>query len=60
MAPMPKTKTETLSFRVEPRVKQALRAAAEHERRSLANMIGVMVLEFCEKHGIAVPEVTEI
>jgi hypothetical protein len=48
---MPKIKTDTLTFRVEPRVKRALQIAAERERRSLANMIEVMVLEYCEKRG---------
>jgi len=53
---MSKNKTETLSFRVEPRIKQALRTVAEKERRSLANMVEVMVLDFCERHQIAIPD----
>jgi hypothetical protein len=45
-------KTEILSFRVEPRIKDALGAAAEQEHRSKANMIEVMVLDYCERHSI--------
>ena len=52
---MPKIKTDTLTFRVEPRVKRALQAAAVRERRSLANMTEVMVLEYCYAQGIKVP-----
>jgi hypothetical protein len=52
---MPKLKTDTLTFRVEPRIKRALAAAAKHERRSLANMLEVMVLEYCYAHVIKVP-----
>ena len=52
---MPKIKTDTLTFRVEPLVKRALQAAAGQERRSLANMTEVIVLEYCYSHGIKVP-----
>ncbi len=51
-----KIKTETLNLRVEPRIKDALRAAAEQEHRSLANMIEVMVIDFCARQGISIPE----
>jgi hypothetical protein len=43
---MPATKTETLTCRIAPEVKAALRAAAEREHRSLANMLEVMVLRY--------------
>jgi hypothetical protein len=52
---MSKLKTDTLTFRVEPRIKRALAAAAKRERRSLANMLEVMVLEYCYAHAIKVP-----
>lgn len=52
--PREKTKTETLSFRVGPGVKAAVRSAAERENRSLANMVEVMVLDYCERHGIEI------
>lgn len=43
---MPLTKTETLTCRIAPEVKAALRAAAERERRSLANMLEVMIRDY--------------
>ncbi len=53
------SKTEKLSLRVEPMVKDALRAAAEQERRSLASMIEIMVLHFCDARGIKLPAAGE-
>lgn len=49
------TKTEVVSVRVPPDIKSALAAAAEAERRSLASMIEVMVLNYCRDHAIAIP-----
>lgn len=43
---MPTTKTETLTCRLAPEVKAALREAAAREHRSLANMLEVMVLRY--------------
>lgn len=40
---MANAKTATLSFRIEPGLKEALRAAAEQEHRSIANMVEVMI-----------------
>lgn len=47
-------KTATLSFRIEPGLKDALRAAAEQEHRSIANMVEVMIREYCGRNAIAV------
>lgn len=44
-------KTATLSFRIEPGLKEVLRAAAEQEHRSIANMIEVMIREYCSRGG---------
>ena len=52
---MPATKTETLTGRIAPEVKAALRAAAEREHRSLANMLEVMVLRYTAGEVRAVP-----
>lgn len=49
-------KTATLSFRIEPGLKEALRAAAEQEHRSIANMVEVMIREYCGRTGIAIGE----
>jgi len=40
---MPNQKTETLTVRLTPEVKAALRETAAQERRSLANMLEVMI-----------------
>lgn len=51
---MPKLrlKTTTLTVRIEPDTKAALAAAAKAERRSLANMLEVMVLDWCRDHRV--------
>lgn len=49
-------KTATLSFRIEPSLKEALRAAAEQEHRSIANMVEVMIREYCGRNEIVVTE----
>jgi hypothetical protein len=45
-------KTTTVTFRMNPAVKEMLRIAAGKERRSVANMIEVMVVEYAKKLGI--------
>lgn len=47
-------KTATLSFRIEPGLKDALRAAAEQEHRSIANMVEVMIREYCGRAGVEI------
>lgn len=54
------TKTATLTFRVDPGLKEALRAAAQHEHRSIANMVEVLILNYCEQHGIAITSPEDI
>jgi hypothetical protein len=53
---MSNTKSATLSFRIEPELKEALRVAAEQEHRSIANMVEVMIREHCGRVGIVVAE----
>lgn len=48
------TKTATLTLRVDPQVKDLLTQAARTDRRSLANMLEVMVIEYCRQHGAAI------
>lgn len=55
---MANAKTATLSFRIEPGLKEALRTAAEKEHRSIANMVEVMVREYCGRVGIVIAEQT--
>lgn len=53
-------KTATLSFRIEPGLKEALRAAAGQEHRSIANMVEVMIREYCGRAGIAIGEQADL
>lgn len=46
-------KSDTLNLRVSPSFKLALKAAADHEQRSMVNMLEVLVAGFCESKGIA-------
>jgi hypothetical protein len=49
------TKTTVISVRVPPDIKAALSAAAQAERRSLATMVEVMVLDYCRTRSIPLP-----
>lgn len=51
--PKPRVKTATLTVRIEPATKDSLAAAAKAERRSLANMLEVMVLDWSRSHAPA-------
>lgn len=53
---MQAAKTETLTVRVEPAAKAGLKAMAEPGRRSLVNIIEVMIRDYCWRHGIAIPD----
>jgi hypothetical protein len=53
---MAETKSTTLTVRIQPTVKEELRTMAEQERRSLANMIEVMIRDYCVREGIAIPD----
>ena len=55
---MATTKTTTLTFRIEPGLKDAVRAAAELEHRSIANMIEMMIRDYCAKVGVEIAEHT--
>lgn len=50
------TKATTLTLRIDPAIKEGLRAVAAQEHRSLANMIEVMILDYCGRNGVAIPE----
>ena len=49
------TKTTVISVRVPPDIKAALTTAAQVERRSLATMVEVMVLDYCRTRSIQLP-----
>ncbi|RZL86437.1 MAG: hypothetical protein EOP82_29965 [Variovorax sp.] len=52
---MPEGKTVSISFRVSPRFKGLLEAAAAKERRSLTNMLEALLFAHCERNGIDAP-----
>lgn len=41
-----------LTFRVTPKTKRMLEAAATRERRSLTNMFEILVEDYCRRQGI--------
>lgn len=53
---MANAKTATLSFRIEPGLKNALRTVAAQEHRSIANMLEVMIREYCGRNGVVIAE----
>lgn len=54
------SKSEMVSVRVGPQVKAALQTAARQELRSVANMVEVMVLEYCRNQGYVFPQDSSI
>ncbi|MDK9358938.1 ribbon-helix-helix protein, CopG family [Lelliottia sp. V106_10] len=53
---MATSKTATLTIRLDPDLKEALRSAAQVEHRSIANMIEVLIREHCLKNDIAIEQ----
>lgn len=45
-------KSEAINLRMTPEMKELLRLAAEREHRTLSNMLEVLVLEYCNQHGL--------
>jgi len=50
-------KTAVLTVRLLPAVKVALQKIAAAERRSLANMLEVTILDYCERHSAATAKI---
>ena len=48
-------KTQAISLRMSPSTKALLRAAAKRDHRTLSNLLELLILEHCQKHGIEVP-----
>lgn len=42
----------SMSFRVSPKFKSLLEAAAERENRSLTNTLETLLFAYCDKHGL--------
>ena len=53
---MASAKTVTLTFRIEPELKEAVRTASVNEHRSIANMIEVLIRDYCGRNGITIQE----
>ncbi len=53
---MAAAKTNTLTSRIQPVLEGALRTVAHREDRSIANMVAVMIRDYCGRNGIAIPE----
>ncbi len=51
---MATAKTTTLTFRIEPNLKTALQTVAELEHRSVANMVEVMIRDYCGRNSVAI------
>lgn len=52
---MSRLKDETLSIRTSAEVKQLLKLAAERERRSLASMLEVLILDYADRNRLELP-----
>lgn len=48
------SKTTTLTFRIEPGLKEALRTAAAREHRSIVNMVEVLIRDYCGRNDIPI------
>lgn len=57
---MATAKTTTLTFRIEPNLKDAVRTAADREHRSIANMVEVMIRDYCGRVGVTIGEMDEL
>lgn len=45
-------KTVPMNFRIGRKIKGLLELAADRDHRSMTNMLEVLILEYCKKHGI--------
>lgn len=48
----PKVKTATLTLRLDPSIKAAAEAAAQHEHRSLTSFLEVLIVNHCRTLGL--------
>lgn len=57
---MSERKTEVVNLRMAPSVKELLRLAAAHERRTLSNMLEVLIEDYCQAKGLGLPANPEL
>jgi len=55
---MARLKTEAINLRMSPQMKAMLRLAAEREHRTLSNMIEHLLIDYCARNAIDVPQAT--
>ncbi len=53
---MAATKSTTLTLRIDPDMKEALRTAAAQEHRSITNMVEVLIRDYCQRTGITISD----
>ena len=53
---MSASKTATLNLRIDPRVKEAARLAAQRDHRSIANFIEILIRDHCHEQKISIPD----
>ncbi len=53
---MANIKIATLTFRIDPGVKEALRITVAREHRSIANMLEVLIRAYCGRNDITIQE----
>jgi len=51
---MTTNKTETLNVRLDSRLKQALKKAAELEHRTISNLIEHLIAQHCKQAGVSI------
>ncbi|HEY1631864.1 MAG TPA: hypothetical protein VGF56_11150 [Rhizomicrobium sp.] len=54
MARGPKRKTAVVTLRIEPQIKAAAETAAQRDRRSLTNLIELLIVEHCRTLDIEI------
>lgn len=57
---MARAKTETLTFRTTPDIKELLRLAAEREHRSAASMVEILILQYAKATKLAIPRARKV
>lgn len=50
------SRTNTPTSRIEPGLKEALRTAADQEHRSIADMVTVLIRDYCGRNGVTIQE----
>ena len=53
---MANAKTIMLTFRIEPSLKEGLRGTADREHGSIANVIEVLIRDYCGRNGVTIHE----